>query len=393
MSLVGIVDAFLVLVLLAYLVYGYRTGLIRSVTAIAGFIAGGAAAIYVMPLVGPLIPAPEWRAPATIAAAILLVVAGLSIGAAIGRAIGTTVERTPLRVIDRVLGAAANVMVSALVASMVAFGISSLGVPVLSQPIAASSVLRAIDRATPESVTEITTRLRALALHDGIPLIADAFRGTPPQIPDASVSTPALDTAAQSVVRITGNAYSCGQNRSGSGFVVAPGRVITNAHVVAGVDEPIVESAEYGALVGSVVYFDPVDDLAVIAVDDLDAAPIASAPPLQPGQRAVVNGFPLGGPFSAHPAEVVAVGPLGISDIYGENPIARDVYTIAANVQQGESGGPLLAADGTVVGVIFAKGATTPNVGYAMTLAEASPVIDAAASMRSPVDSGACPTG
>jgi S1-C subfamily serine protease len=107
----------------------------------------------------------------------------------------------------------------------------------------------------------------------------------------------------------------------------------------------------------------------------------------------VTQGFPFGGPFDADPAEVLALGPLAIPDIYGDNPAARQVYTLAADVQQGESGGPLLTEDGRVAGVIFAKGTTTPNVGYALALSELAPVAASAPTLTDAVSSGTCIRG
>src|SRR5690606_26696731 len=136
-------------------------------------------------------------------------------------------------------------------------------------------------------------------------------------VPDVDTGTDALAAAAQSVVRISGTAYACGQNQSGTGFVIAPDRVVTNAHVVAGVPNPVVEAPNGQALDGSVVYFDPADDLAVIAVAGLAAQPLDLAAPLEPGDDAVIDGYPYGGPFTSGPAEVLAVSTERLEDIYG----------------------------------------------------------------------------
>jgi len=386
-----VVDVVLLLLLLSALLQGYRSGLVRSVTGIAGILAGAAAALLVVPFVPTWVSAPEWRVPATLAAALLLVLLGLTLGSSIGSGIASRLRKTSFGV-DRILGAVASVVATALVLGMLALSLGSLGVPFLSPALASSTVIRSIDGLTPDPVKAFIAQLRATVLQEGLPRIVDAFTGAPPVVPEFDTGGGPLQTASASVLRITGNAYACGQSQSGSGFVISPERVVTNAHVVAGVDEPVVETAD-SALPGRVVYFDPIDDLAVIAVDGLTAPALGTVPDLAVGQRAVTQGYPFGGPFDADPAEVLAVGPLAVPDIYGDNPAARQVYTLAADVQQGESGGPLLTEDGRVAGVIFAKGTSAPNVGYALAMSELTPVATAAPTLTNAVAPGTCIRG
>ena len=387
-----VVDVILLLLLLSALIQGYRSGLIRSASGIVGALAGGAAALLVVPFVGSWVSTPQWRVPATLAAALLLVLLGLTIGSSIGSGISSRLRRTGFGIIDRLLGAVATLAATALVLGMLALSIGSLGVPVLSPAVGSSSVIRSIDSLTPNPVKAFVAQLRATVLQEGLPRIVDAFSGADPVVPQFDTGGAPLQAASASVVRITGNAYACGQSQSGSGFVISPQRVVTNAHVVAGVDQPVVETTD-GALPGRVVYFDPVDDLAVISVDGLTASPLGTTEDLAVGQRAVTEGYPFGGPFNADPAEVIALGPLAIPDIYGANPASRQVYTLAADVQQGESGGPLLTEDGRVAGVIFAKGTTTANVGYALAMSELAPVAAAAPALTESVAPGPCVGG
>jgi S1-C subfamily serine protease len=393
MSASTIIDVLLLLLFLSFLIYGYRSGLVRSLSGIVGIVVGGIAAFFVVPLITPVIPAPQWRTPAALAATVLLILIGLSLGLTVGHALRRGVRRVKLGVVDRILGAALTLIASALVTSMLAFSIGALGLPLVSPAIASSTVLRTVDDLTPDPVRAFLAQVRSTVAQEGLPRLVEAFTGPNPEIPQFDTGSPALATAAQSVVRITGNAYACGQNQSGSGFVVAPDRIVTNAHVVAGVSEPVVELPGGDAVVGTIVYFDPVDDLAVIAVDGLAAAPIALAATLPPGSRAVTHGYPYGGPFDSDPAEVLSVGELGIPDIYGQAPTPRLVYTLAADVAQGESGGPLLTETGQVAGVIFAKAADTQNVGYALAMEEVRPVTDQAAALTEPVVPGTCARG
>ncbi|WP_104129924.1 MarP family serine protease [Cryobacterium sp. N21] len=388
-----VLDLFLILVLFVALVNGYRSGLLQSLTGIVGAVLGGIAAFFVVPLVGGWIPAPEWRTPGTIAVAVLLVLIGHSLGASAGGMVGRRKKRSPLGTINRVLGAAFAAVASALVASMVAFSIGALGIPFLSPAIASSTVVSGIDSLTPDPVKSLMAELRSVAVQQGLPRIVDAFTGPTPDAAEADTSSPALAVAAQSVVRITGTAYACGQSQSGSGFVVSDGRVITNAHVVAGVGQPVVETPAGESMAGEIVYFDPVDDLAIISVPGLGAAPLTVGANLSAGKGAVADGYPFGGPYVSDPAQVISIGTISVADIYGQDPTPRQVYTVASDVQQGESGGPLLSESGQVVGVIFAKASNTENVGYALALEEVQPVISLAPSIDAPVSSGTCVRG
>jgi S1-C subfamily serine protease len=385
------IDVFLVLVLLGYLVYGFRTGLMRSIGGIVGVVGGGMAAYFAIPFLGRLVPAPEWRAFSVLVLVLVMLAIGHSVGAALGHAIRKHLRARPLRALDRVLGAGVNVVVAALVISVLAAGVTSLGVPILSPAVASSGVVRTIDGATPDPVKSFLAQARSFAVEEGLPLIADAFGPTaPPPIPDIDTSTGPLSTAAQSVVRISGTAYSCGQSQSGTGFVVAPERVMTNAHVLAGVDEPVIEAPGEGGRTGRIVYFDPVDDIAVIAVPGLPTPPLAVNPDLGRGARGVVDGYPFGGPFTSRPAEVVSVETIAVPDIYGENPDPRQVFVLAADVDPGNSGGPFLDQQGAVAGVIFGRGENTENVGYALTLEEVGTVLERAPALSDPVSSGDC---
>ena len=131
------------------------------------------------------------------------------------------------------------------------------------------------------------------------------------------------------------NAYQCGQNQSGSGFVSSSGRVVTNAHVVAGVTQPVVLTPSGSTYTGRVVYFNAVQDLAVIAVNGLPTAPLPLGADLVTGATAVFDGYPLGGPFLSSPAAVQNVATINSPDIYGANPSPREVYYLAADVQEG----------------------------------------------------------
>ncbi len=246
--------------------------------------------------------------------------------------------------------------------------------PFVSQQLADSRVIRFIDGLTPVPVKATMAQLRSAVIGDGIPTLIEGIgQGQQVPVPDASTDTPALNRAAESVLKIAGTAYQCGQNQTGTGFVVSPGRVVTNAHVVAGVSQPVVEIPGGGAMPGRVVYFDTQHDLAVLAVDGLPSEPLALSSDLPAGSPAAFAGYPHGGPFQSKPATVQDIATVLVPDIYGNNPSPEDVYRLAGDVQPGNSGGPLLTTDGQVAGVIFAKATTRSSLGFAITMSGPGP--------------------
>ena len=386
-----ILDLALVLTLVSYLIYGLRKGFLVTLGGIAGFVAGAMAAFISVPVVSGLVTDSGWRPAAVLAIAILLVIVGHGLGTMIGRSIRSAVRLRPLRAADRLIGGAVNVVVAALVLSMLAFSIGALGVPFVSAQLAESKVVRVIDGITPIPLKTALARLRSTVIGESIPTLLDGLgQGQPVAVPDASTDTPALNQAAASVLKITGTAYQCGQNQTGTGLVVSPGRVVTNAHVVAGVPEPVVETLDGAVLPGRVVYFDNQRDLAVLAVDGLRTVPLPLSSGLPAGSPAAFAGYPHGGPFHSKPAVVQDIATVLVPDIYGANPAPADVYRLAGDVQPGNSGGPLLTTDGQVAGVIFAKATTESSLGYALTMNDLGPVARQAPDLGSPVSAGQC---
>ncbi|SKC05840.1 Trypsin-like serine proteases, typically periplasmic, contain C-terminal PDZ domain [Arthrobacter sp. 49Tsu3.1M3] len=386
-----ILDLVLVVALLSYLIHGLRNGFLVTLGGIAGFAAGAVAAFVSVPIVSGLVEDSGWRLTAIVATAVLLMIVGNGLGTMIGRRIRSVVPFSPLRAADRLVGGGVNVVVSGLVMSMLAFSIGALGVPFVSQQLAESKVIRFIDGVTPMPVKASMAQLRSAVIGEGIPTLLDGFgQSQPVAVPDTSTDTPALNKAAASVLKIAGTAYQCGQNQTGTGFVVAPGRVVTNAHVVAGVDEPVVETPGGRALPGRVVYFDSQHDLAVVAVDGLRSEPLALAADLPSGSAAAFAGYPHGGPFQSKPATVQDIATVLVPDIYGKNASPEDVYRLAGDVQPGNSGGPLLTMDGQVAGVVFAKATTESSLGFAITMNDLSPVAAQAPGLGSAVSSGQC---
>jgi S1-C subfamily serine protease len=165
---------------------------------------------------------------------------------------------------------------------------------------------------------------------------------------------------------------------------------MTNAHVVAGVTSPRVGIPDGDPLNAEVVLFDPDTDVAVLAVPGLDRAVLELDDSVRSGDDAAVVGYPNNGPLSVEPVRVRGEHALMGRDIYGEQPVTRDVVSLRGRVQPGNSGGPLISDEGAVYGMIFAASLTDPDTGYALSLAEISDAIEQAESADSPVDTGRC---
>jgi S1-C subfamily serine protease len=387
-----IIDVVLIALLLVALLVGMQRGLLASLGVLIGVVLGGLAAFWLVPLVNDLWPWQSTRVLVVVALVVLLLAGGAAAFGVLGAALRRGVDRSaPLRVIDRVLGGVLAVAAGALSLSLIASSVVPTGAPVISAALGSSQVVRTIDSLTPRPIAETLARVRSAVLDDGLPRLGELLDlDVQPTAPPVALDDPELTEAAASVARVSGVAYACGTSATGSGFVLAADRVVTNAHVVAGVTSPIVELPGLPAREGRIVYFDPIDDLAVVAVDDLGAAALPVVPPLSPGTAAVVQGYPFGGPFTMVNAEVISSGSVLVPDIYGTSNALREIYALAAQVQPGNSGGPLLTADGDVAGVVFARAEADADRGYAMTTAELEPVLAGAPGWTEPVPTGSC---
>ncbi|CCH79124.1 Peptidase S1 and S6 chymotrypsin/Hap [Nostocoides japonicum T1-X7] len=392
-------DVALVLLLLAYGISGWRQGLVVSVMSLAGFLGGGALAMAVLPVILDRLTIFDdnqlWRS----IFVVLVVFVGASIGqsimVAIGYRIRSVVRLRSAQVVDSFLGVVVVVAATAVLMWFVAGAVRGGAPPTVSRAIGQSWVLRTIDEAVPPRTDELFSSLREALDREGFPRVFAGIRAEPIRPvnpPDPSVvDAGAVARAAQSVIKITGVSDGCQQGQEGSGWVVARDRVVTNAHVVAGVDHLTVRPQGTGRTYsGQVVVFDPERDLAVIDVPGLPAAPLELGSPLSRGDSAVVAGFPLNGPYDLEAARVRQVLRADGADIYGNPGIIRQIYSLYAVVRSGNSGGPLLDPQGRVAGIVFARSLDDASTGYALTLQEAAPVLRKAASASTPVSTGSC---
>jgi len=381
-------DLVLVVICLAFGISGYRQGLIIGVLSFVGFIGGGVlGAKYASTLHGNLTLGVQ---PALFG--MLVVVLGAVAGQLIATLIGVTLRREftwrPLRTLDSIGGGAVSVISVLLVAWLVGTALAHSATSGVSREVRGSKVLQAVDSLMPAGAHTWFASFRRLLNQDGLPEVfggigPDHIVAVPPPDQKLAHST-VVRRARGEVVKVTGVASSCSRQLEGSGFVFSNDRVMTNAHVVAGVGSPNVVTADQRTLPARVVLYDPERDVAVLLVPGLNITPLRFGGPLSQGNNALVLGFPENGPFDATSARIRTVQNARGPDIYQNRQVTREIYSLFARVRPGNSGGPLLTAHGRVAGVVFAAAVDDSNTGYALTAGEvAHDAASGAASTRS----------
>ena len=402
----SVVDGLVLLVLGVSLLVGLGTGLVAGLGSLLGLGAGAVASVWLVPLAAAPLAGSPWRAPVLVAMTIALLAVGTALGTGLASRVGRGVEHHPLRLVDRLLGGALNLVVAALVVSLVGTSLATAGVPRLSPAVASSEVLRRIEELTPDPVSRSLAAIETMVRDDALPAVGgmlwDEERApmitveSTPAPPD--LQEPEVQRATDSVARINASSYRCAIGAVGSGFVVAEDRIMTNAHVVAGSDGIVVELPGRPAADASVVHFDPAMDIAVLdvagdAAGEGGAAVLRIGPDLTAGDGAVIAGYPRGGPMTTVPAGVMGVGSVLFPQPGQEDPRTaprREAYRLAAEVQPGNSGGPVFAEDGSVAGMIFARDDSEAGIAWAVTSDEVSAALATVPADAHPVDTGEC---
>ncbi|MFF8998664.1 MarP family serine protease [Streptomyces achromogenes] len=386
----NLLDLLLAVVAVCSAVPGYRRGPAAGCVPPAGFTGGAAAGMWLLPGATDRV-----RGPAAVTALAALPVPAVPGHASAGRAarrLRGRMDAGPLRAADGTGGAVMNA-VAVLVVAVLVVAASVLGAA--PSPAAAdvrdSTPLGVVRQRMPETAPAWFARATSALSEAGFPRLSDRFvpgPAAPVARPGSDGVTPAATRAARrGTVKIEGLAGA--EGREGSGFVYASRRVLTNAHVVAGIDRPSVRVGGAGrSYPARVVLFDPGRDVAVLYVPGLRAPALRFAPDAGRGDRAVVAGYPENGGLDLRAATVAdrvrAIGP----DIHDERTVTREVYTVRSEVLPGDSGGPLLTPEGRVLGMVFARSASDAGTGYVLTAAELTGDARRAATATARVDTG-----
>ncbi|MFF3888135.1 MarP family serine protease [Streptomyces sp. NPDC001914] len=387
-----VLDLLLVLVILVYAASGYRRGLVAGCVSLAGFVGGAVIGVWVLPWMMELVTAGTPAATVTAVLTVLVpAVVGHELAGRLALKLRRELDQGPLRVADGIGGAAANTVAVLLVAWVAASVLGASSSTVVTQSIRNSALLGAVQNSMPETTPAWFSRATSALTEAGFPQVFNPFENEPTAgvaKPSGDNVTPSATNAAKlSTVKVEGS--SGNQGREGSGFVYAPQRVMTNAHVVAGIDRPTVRVGGVGRpYQARVVLFDPQKDVAVLYVPALRAPVLHFDGVASRGDSAVVAGYPQDGGLDLQAATVASRINATGQNIYNTGTVTREIYAIRSTVRPGNSGGPLLTTDGEVYGVVFARSTSDDETGYVLTAHEVAGDARKAAHATARVDTG-----
>ncbi|WP_326752264.1 MarP family serine protease [Streptomyces hirsutus] len=387
-----LLDILLLLVVLAYAASGYRRGLLAGCVSLAGFVGGALVGVWILPWVMDLVTPGTTGATVTALATVLLPAAvGHEMAGRLALRLRRELDRGPLRVADGIGGAAANSVAVLIVAWVIASVLGASSSPLITSAIRDSRLLGAVHEVMPDSTPAWFSRATSALTEAGFPQVFNPFENeSTAEVAEPSgdsVTAAATRAAQRSTVKVEG--VTGLQGREGSGFVYATEHVMTNAHVVAGIDEPTVRVGGVGrAYEARVVLFDPQKDVAVLYVPGLRAPVLRFVDDADRGDSAVVAGYPQDGDLNLQAATVANRVQARGRNIYGDQGVTREIYSIRSTVRPGNSGGPLLTTDGRVFGVVFARSTSDAETGYVLTSAEVAGEAERAADATAPVDTG-----
>jgi S1-C subfamily serine protease len=385
-----LIDLFILVAMVFAISSGYRRGFWLSLAQYAGLVLGVVVGAALSPLVMSALNL-TGTAVRSLVAIMILIVTG-TIGSSIGFWVGEPIR---LRLLARPQSGRADSIGGAIFSAVAVLSVSwFLGLslaripsPALSAAIQRSAILRTLDAIAPRPPAFLA-QVQGIIAGVNFPSAFSGLEPTPSALPlPASIDTAGIRNAEAATLRIQG--FGCGGIVFGSGFPVGQGMVLTNAHVVAGTRGTTVQSSGGANFGARVVLFDPERDVAILYVPRLAAAALPQAA-ADSGTQGAAIGYPGGGNEKASAAvidgQVLARG----RDIYGQNLVDRHIWIAEADVQPGNSGGPLVDLNGNVVGVIFAASTSNQGQAYALTDAEVQPDVNAAQGQTQPVPVGPC---
>ncbi|MEO9137958.1 MAG: MarP family serine protease [Jatrophihabitans sp.] len=400
----NLLDLIIVLAAIAYAIGGFRSGAVVGAFSLVGFFGGAAIGAQLAQPLGKRLADGRVQIPIAIMCVLLLAMIGQLLGVYIAGHVKRHLVRERGRPWDSGVGAVLGVVSVLLVAWMVALPLASSAYPGLAAEASQSTIVRGVNDVVPGKVRGLYSSLRDFFNRSGFPPVLGDLPSTsvvavpaPPTDLPASVQAQ-VRTAQQSIVKVYGQAPECSRGIEGSGFVYAPHRVLTNAHVVAGTRSVQVVARDASGRVrtvkATVVVFDPNRDVAVLDVSGLDAPPLAFATvDAKQGSPAVVIGYPQDGPYTVRSARVRSQITVRGSNIYGNGEIRREIYSVRAVIRSGNSGGPLLGYDGRVLGMVFATALDSSDTGFVLTKNEIDGRAAEGRQRTAAVGTGACTPG
>lgn len=378
---------------------GYRQGGLSAALSLAGVIGGGYVGVQAIPFVLSLVQensdaSSGVRFIVALACVTLCVVVGYAIGSGLGLRLRDQIRTRGVFKVDSLFGSGVKVVTTLLVAWLIIVPVAGNGSGGFAKAVRGSHVLGAVGQAVPGWFKQLPSQTAAFINSSGFPVITDPLD----TLPNAQVDAPndalhnsaAVQNTKGSVLHVAGQADQCSRLLQGTGWVVADNVIMTNAHVVAGTDRVQVTTAN-GPVETQVVYYNPQQDIALLRASDLHLVPMkwAEGRAVQ-GQDAIVMGYPLGGPFRATAARVRDAFVVSGPNIYADDRVEREAYSVRGEVVQGNSGGPLIDTHGHVLGLVFGADVNEADTGYALTKEEVLKHVGDVNQWRSPVNTGGC---
>lgn len=374
---------------------GWRQGFVAGAFSFLGFLAGGAAGLWLAPqITGSL--SGMVQVAAFVGVVVISAVVGQVVLSIVGNRLRSIITWTPVAFIDRMGGAALNVAAFTVMLWVLVSALAFVPIAAVQDRLQSSVILTTVDTAIPEQAREVLADAAASIGANAVPrIIGFDFGGEEDegdQATDAAVPQEVVADIRGSVVRVVGDASACDSIVTGSGFIVADGIVATNAHVVAGTkDLRLRVRAGIGSVSGTVIYFDPVTDIALVFAPGLDGAALPlTFDDLPRGEQVTLAGFPGGGRFVAVPGTMRGLALGSGEDIYGASGSAREILVVRGEVAPGLSGGPVVRSDGSVVGMVFASGLNGKSTGFAVPAQDVSDAVASVGDQREQVATGSC---
>jgi S1-C subfamily serine protease len=366
-------DWVLVVLVLAYALSGYWQGFVTGAFATAGLLLGGLLGVWLAPVaLGDADPSLLVSL-----GALFIVILGASLGQGLfqfaGAKIRDRITWQPVRALDAVGGAVLSGLAVLIVAWALGVAVSGSRIDGVTPLVRSSMVLGKVNEVLPQRAGGVLDAFNNVVGTSFFPRYLEPF--SPERIVEVEpgdkrmLRDPDVTRAGGSVLKVRGT-NDCGRGIEGSGFVFAPDRLMTNAHVVAGVDDPEVYVGSDDAVDARVVFYDPDLDVAVLEFDSGEIPALRltrQGDPAQPKDPIAILGYPEDGPFDIRTGRIRAAQTLRSPDIYGDGAVIRDVFSLRGLVRPGNSGGPIVDSEGQVVGMVFAASVTDDDTGYALT--------------------------
>ena len=388
----NLLDWLLVLLALTYALSGYWQGFVTGAFATTGLLLGGGLGVWLAPVALGDVPPSVWVSLGALFIVILTATLGQAILQYVGARVRDRITWQPVRAVDAIGGAALSAVAVLVVAWALGVAVSGSRFGPITPQVRSSVVLAKVDQVLPSEAHQVLQAFNNVVGSSFFPRYLEPF--APERIVEVApprkgiLADPDVVRAGRSVLKIRGT-NDCGRGVEGTGFLISGDRLMTNAHVVAGVDAPQV-TLDDDAVDAEVVYYNADLDVAVLRVPGLGRPHLTFDRSAEAGDPGAVLGYPQDGPYDAQPARIRAEQRLRSPDIYGNGSVIREVYSLRGLIRPGNSGGPVVSSAGEVLGVIFAASVTDADTGYALTADQVAEAAATGLTNDSAVDTGAC---